>query len=421
MCGIAGVIGPVGAGAHSDAERMLTAMHHRGPDQGGTWQSPQSPGVTLGHRRLSILDLSDAGRQPMIHSSTGVVIAFNGECYNFQDLRAELEPLGHHFASTSDTEVILAAYVQWGESCIERLRGMFALAIWDPRVSSVLLARDRLGIKPLYVAIQKDRVLFASELRALLAVPGTARTLDPLGLQSFLWHGFVSGPGTLVRGIELLDPGTMVRVSPSGKVLDQRRYWRLPVSHPNPDTDVAVSDVQRELDRAVQMHLVSDVPLGVFLSGGVDSSVIAAIAQRNSSGPVVTFNVRFDEAGFDESPHAREVAALLGTDHREVTLSEQQFADHLDDAIACLDQPTFDALNTYFVSRAVREAGLTVALAGTGGDELFGGYASFVDIPRARPVASVLGRLPPRALRGISAAASRLMMGAGSEVPAQTR
>ncbi len=421
MCGIAGAIGPAGNGARADIEGMLRAMQHRGPDQGGVWQSPQDPGVTFGHRRLSILDLSESGRQPMVDHGNGVVTVFNGEIYNFLELRAELEQLGHRFTSTCDTEVILAAYAQWGESCIERLRGMFALAIWDPRSATVLMARDRLGIKPLYFTTQGGRLLFASELRALLSVPGVERTLDPLGLQSFLWHGFVAGPGTLVKGIELLDPGTLLRVSAGGRVLERRRYWNLPAPRYATDPAAAIAEVEQELDRTVRMHLLADVPLGIFLSGGVDSSVIAAVAQRNSSRPVVTFNVAFDEAKFDESPYARDVARLLGTEHREVLLSEQRFADHLDDAIECLDQPTFDALNTYFVSRAVREAGLTVALAGTGGDELFGGYASFVDLPRARPAASVMGHLPARMLRGISSAASRVLMGRGSEIPPQTR
>jgi asparagine synthase (glutamine-hydrolysing) len=400
---------------------MLTAMQHRGPDQGGTWQSQQNPGVTFGHRRLSILDLSDAGRQPMIDHKNGVVTVFNGEIYNFQDLRAELEQFGHSFVSTCDTEVVLAAYSQWGDSCIERLRGMFALAIWDPRNATVLFARDRLGIKPLYFTNQGGRLLFASELRSLLGVSGVGKTLDPLGLQSFLWHGFVAGPGTMVQGIELLDPGAIMRISTSGRVLERRRYWKLPRSQPTSDTTAAVADLEQELDRTVRMHLLADVPLGIFLSGGVDSSVVAAVAQRNSNRPVVTFNVGFEEAKFDESPYARDVGRRLGTDHREILLSERRFAEHLDDAIESLDQPTFDALNTYFVSRAVREAGLTVALAGTGGDELFGGYASFSDLPRARPLASVLGHLPARMRRGISSLASRILMGAGSEIAPQTR
>lgn len=421
MCGIAGVIGSTGPSALADTDHMLRALAHRGPDQDGTWQADASRGATFGHRRLSILDLSEAGRQPMIHAASGVAIVFNGECYNFQALRAELEPLGHRFVSTSDTEIVLAAYVQWGEAFLGRLRGMFALAIWDPRSQTALLARDRLGIKPLYFTTQGGRLLFASELRGLLAVPGTRRRLDPRGLESFLWNGFVAGPMTLVQDIELLDPATMLRVSPSGEILARQRFWQLPQPAPARDGEAAVAALERELDRTVQMHLLADVPLGIFLSGGVDSSVMAAVAQRNSARPVVTFNVRFEEDGYDESRYAREVAGRLGTDHRELLLSQQHFADHLDDAIECLDQPTFDALNTYFVSRAVREAGLTVALAGTGGDELFGGYASFIDLPRARPAAALLGRLPARVQRGIGGLAARVLMGPGSEVPAQTR
>jgi asparagine synthase (glutamine-hydrolysing) len=423
MCGIAGVFGPVDDAASQYTRRMCDAMVHRGPDQDGIWRSSGEQGAVLGHRRLSILDLSDAGRQPMVDSTGDVAIVFNGECYNFAELRAELEGFGRRFISSSDTEVILAGYLQWGESVIERLRGMFTIAIWDSRERSLLLARDRLGIKPLYYAVRDGRFLFASELRALLATEVVPRKLDRHGLGSFLWHGFVPGPRTMVEGVQLLEAGATLRIDAESvrAPLSPRRYWRYPKAPPSDDAAASVAAARSSLEEAVRLHLVSDVPLGIFLSGGVDSSVIAAMAQRASERPVTTFNVRFDEPRYDESSYARRVAEALGTDHREVTLTERTFDDQLEDALACIDQPTFDALNTYFVSRAVREAGLKVALAGTGGDELFGGYESFVDLPRARRVAAVGGALPPRLRRALSRAAAQVVMGRPSEVRPQTR
>lgn len=422
MCGIAGTVGRVDDVAVERTRHMLDAMVHRGPDQEGLWRTEGDEGAVLGHRRLSILDLSEAGRQPMVDPDTGVVIAFNGEVYNFAELRAELGP--RRFQSTSDTEVVLAAYARWGEAAIDRLRGMFAIAVWDPRDASLLLARDRLGIKPIYVAAAGGRFWFASELRALLASGAVERKLDDRALGSFLWHGFVPGPRTLVEGVRLMPAGSTLRVQSDGTPAAPRHFWELPrpSSHHDHTTEAdAVARARDELERAVRMRLVSDVPLGIFLSGGVDSSVVAAMAQRSSSTPVTTFNIRFDEARYDESPFARDVARRLGTDHREVTLTEQSFAEHLDDALASIDQPTFDAINTYFVSRAVREAGITVALSGAGGDELFGGYTSFVDLPRAQHAARMLGHVPPRLRGGLARAATRARMGRGSEVHPQTR
>lgn len=420
MCGIAGVLGPVDAFAEHSTERMNNAMLHRGPDQGGLWKSSGVKGVVLGHRRLSILDLSEAGRQPMLDQGTGVAIAFNGECYNFRALRAELEATGRTFVSTSDTEVVLAAYICWGRAAIERLRGMFAIAIWDPREGCLLLARDRLGIKPLYYTEQDGRLLFASELRALLASEAVQRKLDPVSLASYLWHGFVPGPRTLVQGVRLLPAGHLLSVRP-GEAPTLQAYWRYPKSSASTDNKNAAASAAAKLEEAVAQHLVSDVPLGIFLSGGVDSSVMAAMAQRAADRPVTTFNVRFEEARYDESAHARKVAGLLGTDHREVTLTEAYFAEHLDAALDCIDQPTFDALNTYFVSRAVKQAGLTVALAGTGGDELFGGYSSFTELPRIRRLAAAIGWLPDTLLRTAGRTAAQLLMGRPSTVYPQTR
>ncbi len=420
MCGIAGAIGELDPEVIASVGRMRDAQAHRGPDQVGSWSSTErGRGACFGHRRLSILALSEAGRQPMLDPS-GCVIVFNGEVYNVRELAAELEGEGARLASSSDTEVVLAAYARWGEGAIARMRGMFALAIYDPRDETVLFARDRLGIKPLYLAEAGGVLLFASEVRALLASERIERRLDPRALEGFLWHGFVPGPRTIAAGISLLPAGTTMRVGLDGRAREPRRYWQLPRVAAR-DGERAVRELGETLAEAVKLRLIADVPLGVFLSGGVDSSVVAALAQRASSSPVRTFNIRFAEAEWDESAHARRVADALGTDHREVTLSEAGFAEHLDEALASIDQPTFDAINTYFVSRAVKEAGLTVALAGTGGDELFGGYASFADLPRARRVASRAGLVPEPVRARLARLATRLATGRASEIPPQTR
>ncbi len=421
MCGIAGAIGSIDPEVVSAVERMNDAQTHRGPDQSGIFSSTsRGPGIVFGHRRLSILDLSEAGRQPMVEPESGVTIVFNGEVYNFAELRSELEALGAVLRSHSDTEVIALAYARWGESVITRLRGMFAIALWDPRDETVLFVRDRLGIKPLYVTQQNGVLLFASEVRALLASGRVERRLDPQSMASFLWHGFVPGSRTIIEGIRLLPPATTMRVGLDGRLREPKRYWQLPRHDPD-DEERAVRRVGETLSEAVRLRLIADVPLGIFLSGGIDSSAIAALAQRASRSPIQTFNIRFEEAGYDESPHARAVAQALGTDHREVTLSEEQFAAHLDEALLSIDQPTFDAINTYFVSRAVKEAGLTVALAGTGGDELFGGYSSFVDLPRARAVNARLRNVPDAVLSRVARIGKELSSRHASELRQQTR
>lgn len=422
MCGIAGIVGELNPDSMNRVQKMLDAMLHRGPDQHGLWASGESgPGAVLGHRRLSIIDLSEAGRQPMIHYDSGVTVSYNGECYNYREIRSELEGLGHRFRSQSDTEVLLAAYVEWGEKAIERLRGMFAIAIWDPRDRTLLMVRDRMGIKPLYYTSSADGLLFASEVRALLAASNAARRIDRNALASYLWHGFVPGPRTMVDGFHLLPAGSTVRVREDGRLEQPRRYWKIPASDSRLDGAEAVRAAGEALEQAVQMRLVSDVPLGVFLSGGVDSSVIATLAQRSSSTPIQTFNISFEDTGFDESGYAEQVAQSLGTDHHRIPLTETTFREQLTASLDALDQPTFDGINTYFVSQAVRQAGLTVALSGAGGDELFGGYASFRDLPRMQSWSS-RGRFVPGRLRGFAAdQISRMLVGRGSEVPPQIR
>ena len=424
MCGIAGAVGAIDPGVEDAVRIMVDAQTHRGPDDSGTFRSAGTPGAVLGFRRLAIIDLTPDGHQPMQDPEAGNTVVFNGEIYNYAGLRDELGAGGARFRSRGDTEVLLKAYARWGDAALDRLRGMFGFAIFDPARAEVLLARDRLGIKPLYYGhVQRPGgrvLLFASELRALLATGLFPRRLDPRGLATYLWNGFVVGPSTAVQGISLLAPGHLMRVRLADPVAAPRRYWSLGPQAPLP-ADQAIAALGAALETAARQHMVADVPLGVFLSGGVDSSAVTALAVRAGGKRVQTFHVGFDESGFDESSYARRVADALGTDHVELRLTQERFRRDLGSALSSLDQPTFDGINTYFVSRLVREAGFTVALAGTGGDELFGGYDSFRDLPRGLPVARA-ARFLPGALRDRAAAAvAAWKTGAAGEVPPQTR
>ncbi|MBL8725917.1 MAG: asparagine synthase (glutamine-hydrolyzing) [Planctomycetes bacterium] len=426
MCGIAGAIGPIAPNLVAAVAAASARQRHRGPDDAGEWQSGPvgTRGALFGFRRLAILDLSALGHQPMVDTDTGNAIAFNGEIYNFAELRTELQGRGVVFRSGTDTEVILRGYAHWGRDTIARLRGMFALAIWDARRHRVLVARDRLGIKPLYwtrVAPPggPPAVAFASELRSLLATGLVERRLQPSALASYLWHGYVAGDASLVDAVQQLPPGHLAEVDPAAPDVVPIRYWQPPRAAPVAD---GAEQLAAELRTAVRQHLISDVPLGVFLSGGIDSSAVAAMAAEAVGGAAVrTFNVSFDEADFDESSHARAVATALGTQHQEVRVSAAYFRQHLDTALSAIDQPTFDGINTWFVSRATREHGVTVALAGTGGDELFGGYRSFRDVPRSARLARLCRWLPHGLLRTAAAGWVRAMVGRSGAVPPQTR
>ena len=428
MCGIAGIIGRLDEPNCAALGRMSDAMVHRGPDASGTWVSVPDTrgwGALLAHRRLSILDLSPAGAQPMVDRVTGHVVVLNGEIYNFGDLRRRLTAEGEEFQSTGDTAVMLRALSRHGPGAVSRLRGMFAFACWDPKQRRLLLARDPLGIKPLYLTRSSDpdagwSVAFASELRALLAsgLLGTPR-LDPQAVASSVWNGFVVGPGTAVKGFELLWPGRLLELDGSGREVRQEDFWRISDCGPLPTMDE--DSLAATLDEGLRLHLASDVPLAVFLSGGVDSSVMANLAQRAAQSPIHTFTLAFEEQELNEGPIARRIAGAIGTEHHEVVLTEGQFIKNLEAALDSLDQPTFDGLNAYYMSRAIRAAGFTVALSGTGGDELFGGYTSYHDLPVlerwSRRVAWV-----PRGLQvGAATLATWPLRRFGGAVPPQTR
>ncbi|NQT17123.1 MAG: asparagine synthase (glutamine-hydrolyzing), partial [Planctomycetes bacterium] len=402
MCGIAGILGLPPEVANEAGSRMRAAMHHRGPDDSGLVELPDPAGRThpavLLHTRLAILDLSRAGHQPMSDTPPSDDIApnwivYNGEIYNYRELRAELRDEGWPCRTRCDTETVLNAYRVWGERCAERFRGMFAWCLLDSRRGRAWLCRDRLGIKPLYTfRPAAGGLLFASELRTLLAAGPelVPPVIHPTALESFLAQGAVCGAASLIEGVELLGPGESLWTDWSGEPIGRRTWWQIPFGPADEsgpcDSRTRTREVARLADTlrdAVRLRLISDVPLGLFLSGGIDSGAIATVASEVAGARVETISIGFDQPEFDETGVAAEVASQLGTSHRCVRLTGQDVLEGLDDALAAVDQPTVDGFNVYFVSRAARQSGLEVALSGLGGDELFGGYATFHDVPRA--------------------------------------
>ena len=428
MCGIAGILGRLDEVNRAALKRMSQAMVHRGPDSEGAWESTPGAdghGALLAFRRLAILDLTPSGAQPMVEPDTGHVLVFNGEVYNFQQLRQQLASAGHTFRSSGDTAVVLRALATRGPEALRSFRGMFALALWDPARRTLLLARDPLGMKPLYVARAADSsagwsLAFASEVRALLAsgLLGTPR-LNPSAVASVVWNGFVVGPGTVVRGVESLLPGQLRLVGERGDTRLSEEYWGLP--QPKESGRVDEEALAEALEESVRLHLISERPLGVFLSGGIDSSAVANLAQKANRGPVQTFTLAFEEEEYNEGPVARSIAQAIGTQHQEVLLTEQHVVADLDRALDSLDQPTFDGLNSYYMSRAVRDAGFTVALVGTGGDELFGGYKSFRDLPALYRWSQRLDWMPRAALVGGAQLGVSALQPQRGEMPRQTR
>jgi asparagine synthase (glutamine-hydrolysing) len=395
MCGIAGVIGYRANGRTDEAELLTLrdAQTHRGPDDAGLWLS-EDRRVGLGHRRLSIIDLSPLGRQPMQSEDGRHRIVFNGEFYNFRELRAELERCGQRFRSHSDTEVVLLGYREWGVELLDRLRGMFAFALHDGERHETLLARDPLGIKPLYVADDGARLLFASEVQALRAVTDDGG-VDPEALARYLLWGSIPAPCTLHPRIRALPAGCWLRVGPD-QVGEPRPYFDFGAcfGSPEPMTPEEAGEALRDaLAASARCHLVADVPVGAFLSGGVDSSALVGLLTAHEAS-MRTVSLCFDVPELDESALARQAAALYGSDHREIPIRIEEMRERMPDAIRALDQPSVDGINTYFVSEAAVRAGLKVAVSGVGGDELFGGYASFQRVPRIRRLHDSIASIP---------------------------
>ena len=386
---------------------MNAAQAHRGPDDQGIAKC-EFPGVYLGNTRLAVIDVSQAGHQPMNDPETGNWITYNGETYNYLDLRREID--AEAWQSNTDTEVILRGYGKWGVDVFRRMRGMFALAIWDGAKHELVLARDRLGIKPLYYFADKENFVFASELRALLASGLVQRRLSIEGVDSYLATGAVESPLTIIDGVRQLLPGhyLQVKAKEAGLEVNDVEFAsaRSIGETVEADRTCAVARLREELEESVRLHLVSDVPLGVFLSGGMDSSALVALMSRSGPRPK-TFSVVFDEAGFTEAPFSRAVAERFNTDHSEIRLTEDRLLELLPAAIAAIDQPTMDGINTFVVSHAVKRAGITVALSGLGGDELFGGYPSF---RRAMKLAG-MSQTSKRVLRAASGVGSIALNG----------
>ncbi|GJL78210.1 MAG: asparagine synthetase B [Nitrospinaceae bacterium] len=411
MCGIAGLIdftdGQLPEPPGKVLRIMLDRLRHRGPDDRGEerLEHEDGPTVYLGHQRLSIIDLSSNGHQPMANESHSIWISTNSEIYNYRELREELRAKNHHFFSNSDTEVLLKAYEEWGVDCLEKLRGMFAFGIWDSRTRVLFLARDRLGIKPLYYYSSPECFLFASEVRALASTGFIDLTVNETGLFHFLTFGSVSGPDTFWKTIKELPPAHYMLVSPES--VTQQRYWDPLQISKNSGLDFP-SDSKKELvaetlKESVRVRQVSDVSLGAFLSGGIDSSAVVALMDQKTDRPVETLSVVFRESEFDESRYSNEVAEQMGTQHHTLELDESALIDALSQAIGAMDQPTVDGINTFLISKCARETGWKVAISGIGGDELFGGYDSFRLVPRLLGLEKVLGVLPSSWLRSAGA------------------
>jgi asparagine synthase (glutamine-hydrolysing) len=404
MCGIAGFVESSATrsafakdAARFLAQRMCDAIRHRGPDDEGLFVDE---GVALGMRRLSIIDLS-TGNQPIHNEDRTIWIVFNGEIYNYRDLRRELEAAGHRFYTATDTETIVHAYEQWGTAAIARLRGMFGLAIWDQRTRTLLLARDRIGIKPLHYAVAGGCLYFGSEIKSLLCVPDVPRELDADALDHYLSFLYTPRDRSIFKGVNKLPPGHLLTWTDGAVHIEQ--YWQLPAGETFEGSEAdAVAALDGVLTDAVRSHLMSDVPLGAFLSGGVDSSTVVALMAQTAGARVKTFSIGFDVPEFDELEHARRVARHFDTDHHEFVVKPDAVSI-LDRLVSHFDEPFADssAIPTWYVSEVARRH-VTVVLSGDGGDELFGGYDRYLPHPRV----AAFDRYSPAALRTVASAAA---------------
>ncbi|HMW10076.1 MAG TPA: asparagine synthase (glutamine-hydrolyzing) [Bacteroidia bacterium] len=374
MCGITGIYGMSSGQSSSSIRLMNNAISHRGPDDEGYYVDEQ---VALGHRRLAIIDLSPAGHQPMHSNDGNLEIAFNGEIYNFNDVKKLLT--GYAFKSGSDTEVILAAYQQWGKDCLHHLNGMFAFAIWDKSKQELFITRDRLGIKPVYYFSKDKMFLFSSEIRALLQSGIVPRKINRRVIHEYFTYQTIHAPETFINNVFMLMPGHCMTINTSG--INIERYWHIVENTDFSSSGKSYREVCEDINKlffdAVNRRLISDVPFGAFLSGGIDSSAVVGAMSRIHSQPVKTFTIAFDESDFSEAKFAKLIADKFKTDHHEFLLKPEEFLNQLPEAMNALDHPSGDGPNSYIVSKITRQAGVTMALSGLGGDELFAGYPVF--------------------------------------------
>ncbi len=404
MCGIAGIVNfsDSSRSVRDQVRTMTSGMHHRGPDATGYYDNEN---ISFGHNRLSIIDLAECSNQPMADHTGRFHIVFNGEIYNYRELRKRLPDYPYH--TNGDTETILAAYSSWGVDCVKELTGMFAFAIWDEQESSLFLARDRLGVKPLYYYENNGTIVFASELRAILNTGLIDRRMNPLAASEFLQFQSITFPSTIVSGVSSLEAATWMLLSKHEKVIN--KYWNFNESQqefPFDDPELVRNKIKQLLHQSVERRMVSDVPVAAFLSGGIDSSAVVGLMSEHSSGPINTFNIAFEEKDFDESTYARIIASKFRTSHQEIRLKAQHFLDDLHPALKAMDSPTGDGVNSYVVSSAISKHGIKVAMSGTGGDELFAGYPFFRHYTRlmeyakwwalATPVRQLAGFLMPK-------------------------
>jgi asparagine synthase (glutamine-hydrolysing) len=401
MCGIAGILTKSEIKNNLEAlmVRMQTALQHRGPDDQGIYISPNRE-VGFAHTRLSILDLSAAGHQPMSTPDGRYWITFNGEIYNFRQLRLDLEAKGEKFYSQTDTEVILKLYQQQGAECVNKLRGMFAFAIWDNQEQTCFIARDALGIKPLYYWQSGSTLIFASEIRAILASKLPSIALSPEGLYGYLVSGTVPEPHTLIAGIRALEAGNWLRWE-AGSLI-QQQYWQINFGSETISLTEAKEKVRNALIDSTEHHFISDVPVGIFLSGGIDSSSIVALARQTQKGNLRTYSIGFEENKWNEGELAQKIAQEFDTEHTEYKVTASLGRDLLPQFLASIDQPSIDGFNTFCVSQIAHQDGTKVVLSGLGGDELFGGYKTFQQVPnmvrwgqqlqKIQPISTVIGR-----------------------------
>lgn len=386
MCGITGIVGQqINKTSHLSAiKKMNDAIAHRGPNSEGIWNDEH---CFLGHRRLSIIDLSEAGNQPFFSQDKRYVMVYNGELYNYKEIKLELQRAEHGsknlpyiFRTSTDTEVILAAYLRWGTDCVKRFNGMFAFAIWDTLEQKLVIARDRMGVKPLYYQFKNNTLLFGSEIRALINSGLIDKKINLKSVAEYIQYTTVHAPNTILQDVLMLMPGHILEFNIQNSSFNISQYWNIN-DFTKTKEDLSYKQtcqrVNELLTASVERRLVADVPFGAFLSGGIDSSAIVGLMSKVSSEKVQTFNVSFDEGEFSEAKYAKQIAEKFNTEHHEIKLTPNDFLKQLPEALSAIDHPSGDGPNSYIVSKATKNAGITIALSGLGGDELFAGYDIF--------------------------------------------